>query len=242
VKIVLIGYGNMGRMIEQLLLAQGIEVGGIIGKNTSSEEKEQMLLQADVAIEFTRPDEAVTNISLCAKYQVPIVCGTTGWYEQLNEVCHEVIEQNSALLFASNFSLGVNLFFALNRQLAQLMEPFGEDYRATINETHHIRKKDAPSGTAISLAQDLIKNNPNYTEWKLSGDEPVGSGMLPIHAIRENDVPGTHVVNYTGPNDEIEIKHTAFNRAGFAAGAITAAKWLKGKKGIYTMNDVLQII
>ncbi|TVQ76531.1 MAG: 4-hydroxy-tetrahydrodipicolinate reductase [Flavobacteriales bacterium] len=231
--IALIGYGKMGKTIEKILVERN---HNIVYASSDLLTGTHQLERADVAIEFTKPEAAVDNILLCAEAGIPVVCGTTGWLNRWDTVCREVEKFRGSLFYASNFSLGVNLFFALNKQLAQLMAQH-ENYRASMTEIHHIHKKDAPSGTAITLAEGLIANHPKYSSWSL--DEH--SDALHIQDIREGEVPGTHTVRYTSENDKIEITHEAFSRQGFAKGAVIAAEWLPGKKGVFGMNDLLNL-
>ena len=233
-KIALIGYGVMGRQIEQICRSRGHEVVFILGKERL-EGWEEHLSKAEVAIEFTEPAVAVKNLFDCFRLGVPVVCGTTGWYGQLNEVSNSCLHAQGALFYASNFSIGVNLFFRLNLQLAALMESHAE-YEARLEETHHTRKKDAPSGTAITLAEGLIESNKHYHSWTLG--DTTEAGRLPVQAIRKDDVPGTHRIEWRSPNDSISISHEAFNRKGFATGAVIAAEFLHGKKGVFSMNDL----
>ncbi|MBS3993264.1 MAG: 4-hydroxy-tetrahydrodipicolinate reductase [Bacteroidetes bacterium] len=231
-KIALLGYGKMGKEIEKIALHRGHEIVLKVDENT----QEYAITLADVAIEFSIPDKAVDNIKNCILNQVPVVSGTTGWIQHFDEVKKYCIEQNGAFIYASNYSLGVNLFFELNTQLAKLMHPF-KDYQVSLEEIHHTQKLDAPSGTAISLAEQIIKNS-EKTQWSLN---PSSENDLLITAKREEHVPGTHSVFYKSAVDEIEIKHTAFNRQGFALGAVIAAEWLVDKKGVFGMKDVLGI-
>jgi 4-hydroxy-tetrahydrodipicolinate reductase len=231
-KIALLGYGKMGKTIEKIAIERGHEVVLKINKDI----KEQDLSIADVAIDFSVPAAAYENITSCFKNNVPVISGTTGWldkYEQAKEICEK---ENGSFLYASNFSIGVNLFFELNSHLAKLIAPFRE-YEVDIEEIHHTQKLDAPSGTAISLAEQIIQNS-DKTGWKLDKAE---ENEIPIIAKRIEDVPGTHVIAYRSPIDTIEIKHTAHSRQGFALGAVIAAEWIKDKKGIFTMKDVLSI-
>lgn len=239
IKIALIGYGRMGHEIEKLALSQGHRVVAIIDHEDHWQQQQHALLQADVAIEFTTPQTAAANLERCFRAGVPVVCGTTGWHNQLPQIEESCRQQQATLLHASNFSLGVNIFFALNRKLAQMISSFDE-YVAGIREIHHTRKLDAPSGTAVSLANDIIDNHPGISRWALSDQAPE-SGLLPIEAIRLEDVPGTHTVSYQGPDDKIEITHTAHNRSGFARGALLAAQWVVGRKGVFTMQDLLKL-
>lgn len=239
-KIALIGYGKMGKAIEEIALQRGHEIVSRIDASTPMTELENK--EADVAIEFTRPDAAVENILFCMRNQLPVVVGTTAWNHELPKIKEALEKYDGALLYASNFSVGVNIFFEINRRLAKLMNP-QTDYTASIEEVHHLQKLDAPSGTAVSIANDILENIDALNRWKL-GEEHVPSvekNELAITSFRQPDVPGTHVVRYESNVDMIEIKHEAHNRKGFALGAVLAAEFLKGKKGIFTMSDVLKI-
>lgn len=233
-KIALIGYGKMGKAIEEIALQRGHEIVAKIDQNNYSKLADSLKLAA-VAIEFTRPDAAVANIRACLSANTPVVVGTTGWNAQLETLTQETKLQKGSLLHASNFSVGVNLFFALNAKLAKLMSAH-PNYKASISETHHIHKLDEPSGTAISLADQVIEKHAVYDSWKLHADE---DGVLPIRAFREGEVPGTHEVTYASEIDTISVKHEAHNRKGFATGAVLAAEWIPGKEGVFTMKDVL---
>ncbi len=237
IKIALIGYGKMGKMIEQLAIQKGHTIACILDMKSTAQEWTQ-LANADVAIEFTQPNVAVQNIYKCFNQNVPVVVGTTGWYDILDDVLQECKAKNQTLFTATNFSIGVNLFFHLNKQLAQTMA-FLPEYNIAIEEIHHTQKLDAPSGTAITTAQGIIENNSIKEKWVLNEKQTINANEIPITSIRKNDVPGTHSVTYSSVIDEIEIKHTAHSRTGFAQGAIIAAEWLVGKKGYYTMNDIL---
>lgn len=230
-KIALVGYGRMGKIIDEIALKRGHEVVARLKETPTAEN----LNNPDVVIEFSLPEVAFDNIKACLENKIPVICGTTGWLERKSEVEHLAVEYETAFLYGSNFSLGVNLFFALNEKLADLMKNVDE-YSCQLEEIHHIHKLDAPSGTAISLAEGIIKNNNKFDAWKL---EETQDKNLGIFAIRENEVPGTHSVYYRSEVDEIEIKHTAYNRNGFALGAVVAAEWIKDKKGNFTMKDVL---
>jgi len=231
-KIALLGYGKMGHVIERVALSRGHEI--VLRK--TSENTFDGLEKADVAIDFSIPDAAVSNISACLHTNVPIVSGTTGWllaYESMVALCNE---KNGAFIYGSNFSLGVNIFFELNAHLARIMSKF-DQYKVSMEEIHHTQKLDAPSGTAITLAQDIIANS-DYSGWVL---EHAKEDEVLIDAKRIENVPGTHTVVYNSEVDAIEIKHTAHNREGFALGAVLAAEWLVGKKGVFTMKDVLAL-
>lgn len=230
-KIALVGYGRMGKIIDEIASKRGHEVVARLKETPTAEN----LNDPDVVIEFSLPEVAFDNIKACLENKIPVICGTTGWLERKSEVDQLAVENETAFLYGSNFSLGVNLFFALNEKLADLMKNVNE-YSCQLEEIHHIHKLDAPSGTAISLAEGIIKNNNKFDAWKL---EETQDKNLGIFAIRENEVPGTHSVYYRSEVDEIEIKHTAYNRNGFALGAVVAAEWIKDKKGNFTMKDVL---
>ncbi|WP_304344831.1 4-hydroxy-tetrahydrodipicolinate reductase [Chryseobacterium koreense] len=230
-KIALVGYGKMGKIIGEIAESRGHEIVAKLNETPSAEN----LNHPDVVIEFSNPEVAFENIKFCLENSIPVVCGTTGWLERKPEIEKIATANNTAFLYGSNFSLGVNLFFALNEKLADLMKNFSE-YNVQLEEIHHTHKKDAPSGTAISLAEGIIKNDKRFNGWKL--DETKGN-ELGIFAIREDEVPGTHSIFYRSEVDEIEIKHTAFNRNGFALGAVIAAEWILGKKGNFSMKDVL---
>lgn len=230
-KIALVGYGKMGKIIEEIALKRGHEIVAKLNETPNSEN----LNKPDVAIEFSQPEVAFENIKKCLQLNVPVICGTTGWLNQKPEIEKIASENETAFLYGSNFSLGVNLFFELNEKLALLMKNFDE-YQCQLEEIHHTHKKDAPSGTAISVAEGIIKQNPKFNSWKLDETQ---ENELGIFAIREDEVPGTHSVFYRSEVDEIEIKHTAFNRNGFALGAVIAAEWIQGKKGTFSMKDVL---
>ena len=231
-KIALLGYGRMGRAIENIAKNRGHEIVAKIDKD----EIEGTLEHANVAINFSIPDAAVNNIFSALSLKIPVVCGTTGWLEDLKKVTDFTTKNDTAFLYASNFSIGVNLFFKLNEQLAKIMNNQSE-YKVNIEEIHHIHKLDAPSGTAITLAEGIIENSKS-SDWSLSTDK---SDEIQIDAIREGEVPGTHNVTYESSIDAISIKHEAHNREGFALGAVVAAEWIVGKKGIFKMNDVLNL-
>ncbi len=232
-KIGLLGYGKMGKVIERIAQERGHEIVARINRNDDKQE----LLKSDVVIEFSSPESAIENLKYCINKGIPIICGTTGWNNDIEEIYSLVKEQNAALVHASNFSLGVNLFFELNEKLAALMKPF-KDYKLAVKEIHHTEKKDAPSGTAITLAEGIMRQT-SYSEWHL-GTSNKGTSVA-IEALRENDVKGTHVITYDSPVDQIEITHKAHSRDGFALGAVIAAEWVIDKKGSFTMKDVLGI-
>jgi 4-hydroxy-tetrahydrodipicolinate reductase len=235
-KIALLGYGKMGQEIERLLEKRDHEIVLIIDSVEDWQKNGARLKEADVAIEFSMPQFVVENIYHCFNAGIPVVVGTTGWldrFEEIKKVCHE---QNQSLFFASNYSIGVNLFFDLNRYLARLMSKYHE-YEISIEETHHIHKQDAPSGTAITIANDIIQNIGRKDKWvRETSEKPEEVG---ITSFRTENVPGTHIVKYESEIDSIQIIHTAKNRRGFALGAIMAADFLKDKKGYYEMKDLL---
>lgn len=232
-KIALLGYGKMGKVIEKNLLQRGHQI--VLRK--SSTTTFEGLKNADVAIDFSVPNVAVANISECLNVGIPIISGTTGWLDKYQEMVALCEEKNGAFIYGSNFSLGVNLFFDLNEKLAKMMSNFNQ-YKVEIEEIHHIQKLDAPSGTAISLANGIISNS-KYTNWTLS--EEAKDSEIFIDAQRIENVPGTHSVIYDSLVDAIEITHTAHSRDGFAFGAVIAAEWIFGKKGVFTMKDVLNL-
>ncbi|MDP2176441.1 MAG: 4-hydroxy-tetrahydrodipicolinate reductase [Bacteroidota bacterium] len=234
--IAIIGYGKMGQMIEKKALERGHQIGVKIDKNSTDLDWE-LVSKCDVAIEFSLPEKAVENIRKCFEYKVPVIVGTTGWLNDYETIKQECLKNNASFLSASNFSIGVNLFFHLNKILAQAMDSLPE-YNVKIEEIHHTQKKDAPSGTAITLAEGILQFLKRKKSWSLA-NETQGDDVLSINAIRENEVPGTHHVTYTSEIDEIEIKHKAFNRSGFAIGAVIAAEWIVDKKGVFTMNDLI---
>lgn len=239
-KIALIGYGKMGKTIEKIAVSRGHEIVARI--NSSNPISNADLSTADAAIEFTRPELAPFHIRHCADIGLPVVVGTTAWMEELDQLTNYVQENNSSMLYASNFSIGVNIFFEINKRLAQLMS--GRfDYKACIEEIHHLQKLDAPSGTAITLANGILENNSDYFSWVLGeGKAPhTNDGQLGVTALREPNVPGTHIISYTSEIDTIKISHEAHSREGFALGAVIAAEWLHGKKGIFTISDVLNL-
>lgn len=230
-KIALVGYGKMGHIIDDIATKKGHEIVAKLNETPTFEN----LNNPDVVIEFSNPEVAFNNIKVCLENNIPVVCGTTGWLDSKPQIEEIALQNNTGFLYGSNFSLGVNLFFALNEKLANLMKDFPE-YNVQLEEIHHTHKKDAPSGTAISIAEGIIKNDSRFDAWKLDETQ---NKELGIFAIREDEVPGTHSVYYKSEVDEIEIKHTAFNRNGFAVGAVIAAEWIIGKTGNFTMNDVL---
>ena len=234
-KIALYGYGKMGKAIEQVAVARGHQIVLRVGHANAGTPP----TGADVAIEFSKPATAMDNMRLCLAHKVPVVVGTTGWYDQLGEIRSLVQQEQGSLLWASNFSIGVNLFFKLNKYLAGLMD--GQPgYAARIDESHHVHKLDAPSGTAITLARDIDLKTGRYTGWeKVEKEAPEANERVPIHSERIGEVPGTHTVNWAGAEDRISMTHEAFGRQGFATGAVVAAEWLLGRTGLFTMNDVL---
>ncbi len=235
-KIALIGYGKMGKAIEELAPGRGHEIVLRINRGNVSEFTQDNLSKADGAIEFTGPQAAYENIKKCIEWDVPVISGSTGWLDRLGEINKLCREKNGAFLYASNFSIGVNIFFELNKKLAILMSGQTE-YDPSLEETHHTQKKDAPSGTAITLAQQVMENIKRKSSWV--NHESANSDELSIISKRIGATPGTHIVKYSSAADDIEIRHIAHNRSGFALGAILAAEFIKGQKGIFTMQDVL---
>ncbi|MFY0643185.1 MAG: 4-hydroxy-tetrahydrodipicolinate reductase [Bacteroidia bacterium] len=239
-KIALIGYGKMGKAIEAIAQQKSHE---IVARIKSADFKAEDLNGADVAIEFTVPEAAAKNIMICFDANIPVVVGTTAWYHDFNAIKDRAIAENQSLFTATNFSIGVNILFHINKQLASTMNSF-EEYEVSMNETHHIHKKDHPSGTAVTLAEGIIDSldrKKNYVG-QLKGEQADSSSFdLHITSSRENEVPGFHEISYKSEIDEIKLSHNAFNRQGFAKGAVIAAEWLYGKKGVFGMNDLLNL-
>jgi 4-hydroxy-tetrahydrodipicolinate reductase len=237
-KIALIGYGKMGKIIEQIAISRNHVVNLTIDLYNINEFTMDNLRKSDVAIEFTGPHSAYENVMKCLEAGIPVVCGSTGWLDQYEKVVDYCKKKDGAFLYASNFSVGVNIFFELNRLLAKMMNG-QEEYDVRMTEVHHTQKKDAPSGTAITLAEQILKEVKRKTTW-VNKTSP-SQGELSIESIREDPAPGTHKVHYTSAVDDIEIIHTAHSRNGFATGAVMAAEYIVGKKGVFSMKDVLSI-
>lgn len=228
----LFGYGKMGKMIEQIAQDRGHTIVAKIDADTSDIDYTAL----DVAIDFSTPDAAFGNITECFKNRVPVISGTTGWLDHYAEALEICKQYQAGFIYASNFSLGVNIFFELNAHLAKMMANL-EQYKVSMEEIHHTQKLDAPSGTAITLAEGIIKNS-SYEKWELDKSDAM---TIPIKSVREGMVPGTHSIRYESSVDQIEIRHEAFNREGFALGAVIAAEWIQGKIGVFTMKDVLNL-
>ena len=244
-KIALIGYGKMGRAIEEIALQKNHEIVLKVDEHNADTFQSE-LSKAEVAIEFSSPQAAYENILKCFDANVPVVSGTTGWLDKMGEVKKICLQKNQAFFYASNYSIGVNLFFEVNKKLAALMNDQLQYDEVFINEIHHIHKLDAPSGTAITIAQQVVEKIGRLKSWRnCSTEENMIPGNddseLPIFSSREGEVPGTHIVKYISDDDELEIIHKAFNRRGFASGAVLAAEWLVGKKGVFGMKDLLSI-
>lgn len=238
-KIILLGYGKMGHEVEQIALQRGHTILATIDNPEEWELKRQELMDAKghddiVAIEFSTPATAFDNISRCFDLNIPVVCGTTAWYQRFDEIKNRCETENQSLFYAPNFSIGMNIMFMLNRQLAKITEKY--NYRLSLTETHHIHKLDKPSGTAVKLADDIVECNSNYSSWSLDADE---NNNLPVEAIREGEYFGIHEVKAESDCDIIQLRHEAFSRKGFATGAVIAAEFIIGKKGLFTMNDLL---
>ena len=240
-KIAIIGYGKMGKMVESIAVERGHQIILKIDIDNPDDFTQANLGKAQVAIEFTKPETAFANVSRCIEFGVPVVSGSTGWFDRLDEAKRLCTAHNGSMLCTSNFSLGVNIFFEINRQLARLMNRF-PDYSAGIEEIHHTQKLDAPSGTAITLAEGVIGEISRIEKWELQHNvETHNYASLLIRAIRRDSVPGTHNVTYSSEIDDIEIIHTAHNRKGMALGAVMAAEYIHDKKGIFSMKDLLMI-
>ncbi len=237
-RILILGYGKMGKAIEEIAEERGHEIKHKININNTQALRFIDPGEIDVAIEFSQPDAAFENIKYCLENNIPVVCGTTGWLDSMPEAEILCKKHNGALFYASNFSLGVNLFFKLNEILAKMMENH-PNYTLEMTEIHHTEKKDAPSGTAITLANDIISANNTKKSWVNDASE--NKEEIPIISKRIPDVPGTHIIQYTSDIDQIEIKHTAFTRAGFALGAVLVSEWIIKKKGVLTMKDFMKL-
>lgn len=238
-KVALLGYGKMGQLIAKILEEQGHEVVLKVDIDNRETVTNEELKMADVAIEFSMPKVAVENYKWCFDCGVPVVSGTTGWLERWDEVVSYCNEKQGGFFYASNYSIGVNIFFHLNKVLAKVMSNFGE-YGVALDETHHIHKLDAPSGTAITIAEGILENHDGYTKWVLNDGGEVLKNELPIVAHRIGEVPGIHKVTYKSGVDEISIEHSAYSREGFAKGAVAAAQFMVGKSGVYSMDDLLK--
>ena len=241
-KIILLGYGKMGHEVEKTALQRGHEILAKIDNENdwnsfkASESQNLRISENVVAIEFSTPATAFDNIKRCFDMNIPVVCGTTAWYQHFDEIKERCEKESQALFYAPNFSIGMNIMFMLNQQLAKITEKY--DYKLSLTETHHIHKLDKPSGTAVKLANDIVDNNKNYDSWKLSED-CLTNNVLPIEAIREGEYFGIHEVKAESSCDIISLRHEAFSREGFATGAVIAAEFIIGKKGLFTMNDLL---
>lgn len=237
-RVAIIGYGKMGHEIERVLLSRGHSVALIIDQNNAHELNAENLASVDVAIEFTTPDTAYANVRKCIECGTPVVCGTTGWVERLVELQELCRQKQGSMIYASNYSLGVNITFRLNRYLAEMMNRFAT-YNVAIEEIHHTQKKDAPSGTAISLAEDIVAKVERKSGWV---NEPTSeSDKIAITSLREGTVPGTHTVTYTSPDDEIVVKHTLFSRSALALGAVVASEFIASRKGVFTIDDLFEV-
>jgi len=240
-KIAILGYGKMGKEIEKMAIAKGHTILLTLDNEKDWIDKGNLLVKADVAIDFSMPKTVVQNIEKCFDNNVPIVVGTTAWYTDFKRISEVCLNTNQSLFYATNFSLGVNIFSAVNKKLAEIMNGF-QEYDVEIIETHHTQKLDAPSGTAISLAEGILSKMDRKSIWKLEGEiEGIESNTLSIKAKRIENVPGTHEIRYESEADKIKIIHEAKNRKGFAKGAVLAAEWLVDKKGVYTMSDLLAL-
>ncbi len=236
-KAALIGYGKMGREIERLLISRGHAIQLIIDIDNTGDLTPENLRGCDVAIEFSAPSAAFSNVCRCIEAGIPVVCGTTAWLDRLEEVKELCAKNDGAFFYASNYSIGVNLTFRINRMLSQMMNSF-PDYDVTIEETHHTQKKDAPSGTAITLAEDIVASLDRKRKWV--GEPTITPDHLGVTSVRRSVVPGTHVVTYESAHDYITLTHCAKSRDGFVEGAVAAAEFLAGKRGVFTMDDLLK--
>ena len=237
-RIALIGYGKMGKAIEKYAIEKNHEIVAVIDNPSDWTDKHHALSTADVAIDFSIPQAALSNIDNCLKINLPLVLGTTGWYEKLPQIQEATEKSGGAILWASNFSLGVQILFHMNARLAEIMNRYPE-YSPKIHEIHHTQKLDAPSGTAIQLANGVLQSYPELNGWYLAENENNNPNMLPVFSDRIGNVTGTHHISYSSSVDKITISHEANNREGFVLGAVMAAEWLVGKHGFFTMKDVL---
>jgi 4-hydroxy-tetrahydrodipicolinate reductase len=238
-RIAIIGYGKMGKTIESIAKKRGHTITAKIDANNTEDFNSDAFRSSDAAIEFTQPNSAVENFKRAFEQGVPVVSGTTGWLDQYNDIINTCKKANSSFLYASNFSIGVNILFAMNKKLASVMEQFAQ-YQGSIEETHHIHKKDAPSGTAISLAEGIVSENNSIKGWYKS-DENKEAAKIPITSIRKGEVFGEHIVRFESDVDYLELKHHAKSRDGFALGAVMAAEYIQGKTGIFSMKDMLSL-
>lgn len=236
--ILILGYGKMGKIIGEIAESRGHSIAAKINIDNRNELNTLDPSKIDVAIEFSQPEAAVENITWAMTRGIPVVSGTTGWLSRKVEIESLTLEENGAFFYASNYSIGVNIFFKVNEFLAKLMNETS-GYRVSLEEIHHTEKQDAPSGTAITLAEGIIQQINNLKEWNLSGQMPETEQSLPITSKRIDPAPGTHIIRYNSDIDQIEISHTAHSRQGFALGAILVAEWIKGKKGVLSMDDFL---
>ncbi len=234
--IALIGYGRMGHEIESVVKRKGHVVGLIIDQENTADLNSEKLKGIDVAFEFTSPASAFNNIMVCLENRVPVVTGSTGWLEKYDKAVESCLKNDTAFIHASNFSIGVNLFFMLNEELSKHMDNY-RDYAVSVEEIHHVKKLDAPSGTAISLASGIVSGHAAYLGWSPAGE--AGEDMVPVKSVREGSVPGTHIVKWDSEIDSITITHEAKNRKGFALGAVLAAEFIHTRKGVFTMRDVM---
>jgi 4-hydroxy-tetrahydrodipicolinate reductase len=234
--IALIGYGRMGHEIESIAIGRGHSIKLIIDEDNNADLDSSHLKGIDAAIEFSSPDAAFRNIIRCLKAKVPVVSGTTGWLDKYKEVVEICEENETSFIHSSNFSIGVNLLFKLNSELAKQMQRY-LNYDVSIEEVHHIKKLDAPSGTAITLAEGIMKQNPRYNKWCFEKDK--NEFCVPIASVREGSVPGVHTVTWDSEIDTISLRHEAKSRKGFALGAVVAAEYIHSRKGVFTMNDVM---
>ncbi len=234
--IAIIGYGKMGKMIEQVALASGHSIAARISIDNTEDFNKDNLSKADVAIEFTQPESAFHNVKKCIDFRLPVLSGSTGWNDKMEEIIKYCLEKNGSFLYASNFSIGVNIFFEVNKLLAKLMSN-QNSYQILVKETHHTQKKDAPSGTAVTIVEQILAYNSQKTRWV--NHQPALKNELQIISERVDPAPGKHEVKYSSEIDDIEITHTAHNREGFARGAVKAAEYIYSRKGIFSMKEVL---
>ncbi|MDL2283268.1 4-hydroxy-tetrahydrodipicolinate reductase [Odoribacter sp. OttesenSCG-928-G04] len=236
--IALLGYGRMGKAIEKVAVRRGHTVVLKVEEENRDKVTDEQLKMCDVAIDFSIPTVAPGNYRWCFDNGIPVVSGTTGWLKEWDEIIRYCNDKKGGFFYASNFSIGANILFHMNKELARIMNRF-KDYRASVEEVHHIHKLDAPSGTAITLAEGIMSNNDAYNKWELSDNAELGEGILPIKSVREGEVPGIHTIIYQSEIDQVTIRHEAFSRDGLAMGAMLAAEFLQGKSGVFGMDALM---
>jgi 4-hydroxy-tetrahydrodipicolinate reductase len=239
-QIGLIGYGRMGKTIEQMAISRGHQICAIINSEEDWTNQQKNIAEADVVIEFTSPEAAYQNLNQLMDMGKVVICGTTGWLERMPYIIDKCLKNKTAFLYSSNFSIGVNILFEMNKQMAKWMSHI-KGFNINLTEWHHIHKIDSPSGTAVTLLNDIIQYHQNFTEWMLVNNQTAPPNCIPVNAVREGEIFGIHQIQYQSENDLLTIRHEALNRHGFASGALLAAEWIIGRQGVFTMKDVLKM-